>query len=154
MFPWDKCWKINIFFVSRRISGLPQSCDEKHNTWDWGLPDPIQLQQGAPSLTSHPSTASGGLRQSSRSTFPWLRGGGWTSTSSDSNRPKGKGGFFCKLVKFGWDPARVVRVRLTANATVQCPNLWTLFSRKQAQNARFQSYKMSVLGLFSQKLGL
>jgi hypothetical protein len=84
-------------FVSRRISGLPQSCDEKHNTWDWGT-DPIQLQQGA----SHPSAAasSGGLRQSSRSmggssTFPWLRGGGWAATSSDSNRPKGKWRIFC-----------------------------------------------------------
>ncbi len=36
----------------------------------------------------------------------------------------------------------------------KCPNLKTQFSRKQAQNARFQSVKTSVLGLFSRKLGL
>ncbi len=35
-----------------------------------------------------------------------------------------------------------------------CPNLQTQFSRIQAQNARFQSLKTSVLGLFSRKLGL
>ncbi len=35
-----------------------------------------------------------------------------------------------------------------------CPNFYTLFSRKQAQNARFQSLKTSGLGVFSRKLGL
>ncbi len=35
-----------------------------------------------------------------------------------------------------------------------CPNLKTQFSRKQAQNARFQWLKTSVLGSFLQKLCL
>ncbi len=53
-----------------------------------------------------------------------------------------------------WDP--LVPLMMTINIpgkNFQCPNLQTQFSRKHAQNARFQSLKTSVLGLFCEKTG-
>jgi hypothetical protein len=65
----------------------------------------------------------------------------------------------CTAVLIGWDPATPPLPRIWAHIrgrywSAMCLNLWTQFSRKQAQYARFQSYKTSVFCLFSRKLGL
>jgi hypothetical protein len=48
----------------------------------------------------------------------------------------------------------IATTNLWASLSLQCPNLYTLFSQKQAQNAHFQSMKKNVFGLFSRELGL